>query len=198
MRIEESLSQTGIGFASTSSIKEQTLEAFRSSREYRHAFVEEAIRSRVTSQIKSLRDEAGLDHAQLAERMGKRMSWVYRLEDPNAALPTIPTLLHVAEAFDISLDVRFRSFSGLLEDVMSLEPASFVVPSFESEMRAGAFWRSRRRRKPTPRAKHRHRSRRGRKPSANHAMPERNVARAGIGAGRFMSSSQLASLIDEG
>src|SRR6266851_3332809 len=103
MNIEKSRSQTQAGFA-TSSIKEQVLGGLQASKEYRHAFIEESIRTRVTAQIKALRDAMKMDYKQFADQINKKVSWVYRLEDPNAPPPTIPTLLQVAAAFDIGLD----------------------------------------------------------------------------------------------
>jgi transcriptional regulator with XRE-family HTH domain len=126
-------------FANTSSIKEQMLDGLQSSKEYRHAFVEESIRTRITAQIKALRDAREWDYKQFAEQIDKKVSWVYRLEDPNAAPPTIPTLLQVAAAFDVGLDVRFRSFSALVADVTTLGPESFVVPAFGEELKMGSF-----------------------------------------------------------
>lgn len=147
MEIERSPLQIQQGFASTGSIKEQMLDGLRASREYRHAFVEESVRTRITAQVKALRDARGWDYKQFAEQIDRKVPWVYRLEDPNVAPPTIPTLLQVAAAFDIGLDVRFRSFSEVLDDVATLGPKSFGVPSFEEELRTGAFSRGRHRRK---------------------------------------------------
>jgi transcriptional regulator with XRE-family HTH domain len=147
MRTERSSSQTPAEFANTSSIKEQVLDALRDSKEYRCAFVEESIRTRITAQVKALRDAREWDYKQFAEQISKKVSWAYRLEDPNAAPPTIPTLLEVATAFDVGLDVRFRPFSELLDDVTALSPESFVVPSFEEEMKIGSFSQGRHRRR---------------------------------------------------
>jgi transcriptional regulator with XRE-family HTH domain len=123
------------------------LDGLRASQEYRNAFIEESICTRIAAQIRALRDARGWNYKQLAELINKKVSWVYRLEDPNATPPTIPTLLQVAAAFDIGLDVRFRSFSELLEDVTTLGAESFLVPSFEEEMSTDAFSRAKRRRK---------------------------------------------------
>ena len=125
------------------------LEALKSSRDHRHAFIEESIATRLTAQIHALRVENGWSHQEFADRLGKKLSWVYRLEDPNTPPPTIPTLLGVAETLDIGLDVRFRRFSELLDDATKLTPESFLVPSFEAEVRAGAFR--------SPRIRRRHR-----------------------------------------
>jgi len=147
MPTERSLSQTSIESADTSSIRQQMLHAFQTGKEYRHSFVEEAIRSRLTAQIKNIREHRQWDYKKFAEEIGKKISWAYRLEDPNSAHPTIPTLLQVAEAFDVALDVRFSSFSELLDDVTTLNPKSFQVASFGEEMGLGAFSRVKRTRK---------------------------------------------------
>ena len=147
MNIEKSSSQTRAELASTSSIREQVLDGFRASKEYRHAFVEESIRSHIAAQIRALQDEKKWDYRTFAEKMNRKASWVYRLEDPNAPPPTIPTLLQVAEAFDVGLDVRFRAFSEFLDEVTTLRHESFLVPSFEEELKNGAFLQVKRRRR---------------------------------------------------
>jgi transcriptional regulator with XRE-family HTH domain len=122
-----------------SSTKRQMLNNLQTGNEYRQAFVEEAIRTRITAQIHALRMANQLDYKQFADKLGKKVAWAYRLEDPNQAPPTIPTLLQIAGALDIAVDVRFLRFSELLNDVISLDETSFFVPSFEAEMKADAF-----------------------------------------------------------
>jgi transcriptional regulator with XRE-family HTH domain len=178
-----SAQQAGLGSVSINSIKQQMLEALKD-KEYRQAFIEESIRSRITAQINALRNEREWDYRTFAESIGKKLSWAYRLEDPNSAAPTIPTLLEVAQAFDIGLDVRFRRFSELLEDVTTMTPKSFLVPSFDSELQVGAFNKRRNRRK-------RHSGyrkspklvRRSKRPSGEASMPEM------IGSTRFALAS---------
>jgi hypothetical protein len=69
----------------------------------------------------------------------KAPSWVFRLEDPNQPPPTISTLLQVAEAFDVDLEISFRSFSSVLDLVERMTPESFEVPSFDEELDGGAL-----------------------------------------------------------
>ncbi len=139
--------QAGTGSANINSIKHQMLESMRASKDFRYGFIEEAIRSRLTAQINALRDERGWDLKTFADKLGKKLSWAYRLEDPNESVPTVPTLLEVAETFDIGLDVRFRRFSELLDDATTLTSESFAVPSFDSELRNMAFGHPPRKRK---------------------------------------------------
>lgn len=122
-----------------SSVSEQLLENFKSSREYRHAFVEEKTQTSIAAQIKAIREERGLTQPEFAKAMGKSQSWVSRLEDPNQPPPTIPSLLAVAETFDVDLDVSFGRFSELLRRLENMTPESFEVPSFDEELKSGAF-----------------------------------------------------------
>ena len=71
--------------------------------------------------------------------LNKSQSWVSRLEDPNKTIPTIPTLLLLAKAFDVDLDVRFGPFSRMLHQLSGLTPEGFQVPSFDEEYRRGIF-----------------------------------------------------------
>jgi transcriptional regulator with XRE-family HTH domain len=124
---------------STSSVSEQLLENFKISREYRHAFVEEKTRTGIAAQIKAIREERSLKQPEFAKAMSKSQSWVSRLEDPNQPPPTIPSLLAVAEAFDVDLEIRFGRFSELLRRLDTITPESLEVPSFEEELNGGAF-----------------------------------------------------------
>ena len=119
--------------ANTPLIRRQLIQSLGTSRAYRHAFIEEAIRTRITAQIKALRDKQGWDYKQFASELKKKLAWAYRLEDPNAAPPTIPSLLEVAETFDVGVDVRFVPFSLLVDDAISLKPESFQVASFKDD-----------------------------------------------------------------
>jgi len=162
----------------TSSIKQQILNNLQTSKEYRQAFVEENIRARITAQIHALRTEKGWDYKQFAEKINKKTSWAYRLEDPNEAPPTIPSLLELADAFDVALDVRFRTFSQLLNDITTLTPTSFIVRSFESELKAGVFSKPRRGRKVRGHRQHRHKIVESIKRSRKHVRSDADYHRA--------------------
>ena len=133
MKTVESSLPTAQDAANTPLIRRQLIQSLGTSKAYRHAFVEEAIRTRITAQIKVLRDKQGWDYKQFASELKKKLAWAYRLEDPNAAPPTIPSLLEVAESFDVGLDVRFAPFSVLVDDAISLKPESFQVASFKDD-----------------------------------------------------------------
>ena len=118
---------------STSSIRDQLLESFRTSEDYRHAFVEEKVRTGVAAQIRAIRERQQMDQKEFAKKLRKATSWVYRLEDPNEAVPTISTLLDVAKALDVDLEVRFGSFSELLDRLTRLSSDTLSVPKFNDD-----------------------------------------------------------------
>lgn len=133
MPTEELLSRTDDVSCRTSSVTEELILNLRASKDYRSAYVEEKIRSGVAAQIKAIREKQGLTQAELARKLGKTQSWVARLEDPNQTFPTVPTLLRVAEALDVDLDVSFVSFSRGITRLTSLTPQDLVAAKFSDE-----------------------------------------------------------------
>jgi len=118
----------------TSSVWGQLFQNFRTGKEYRHAFVEEKVRTSIAAQIKAIREHQRMKQPDFAEKLHKSQSWVSRLEDPNQAAPTIPSLLQVAEAFDVDLEVRFDRFSELLDRMDQMAEGSLQVPNFKEEL----------------------------------------------------------------
>jgi ribosome-binding protein aMBF1 (putative translation factor) len=133
--IEELFRQTQVGSHHTSSVKNDILENFKSSKEYRHAFVEEKVRTQLAIQTKTIREQREMSRPTLARLMRKANSWVFRLEDPNQPPPTIPTLLKVAEAFDVDLEISFRPFSHLLNRLEHMTAESFSVTENKHELK---------------------------------------------------------------
>jgi transcriptional regulator with XRE-family HTH domain len=105
-------------------------------KEFRHAFVEENIKTGLALQIRSLREKAGLSQPALARTAGKTQSVISRLEDPNYGKFTIRTLLDLARAFDVALLVKFVPFSKLLGELKDLSPAALAVNNYDDERRA--------------------------------------------------------------
>lgn len=114
------------------STRDQILNNFRLGREYRNSFVEEKVRSAIAAQVRALR--GGMRQAEFAALLEKNQSWISRLEDPNAEAPRISTLVYVANALDIDIDIRFRPFSELLTEIEGLSDETFAaIPSFTQE-----------------------------------------------------------------
>jgi transcriptional regulator with XRE-family HTH domain len=133
MSAEKSQRKTGHESGGTSSVRAELLDSFKTGKDYRHAFVEEKVRSHIAAQIRALREERGLTQPELAAMMDKTQSWVSRLEDANQPPPTIMSLLQVAEAFDVDFEISFSPFSKLLDRLSTMTPDSLKVPGFEND-----------------------------------------------------------------
>lgn len=72
MVIEKSPLPTVNESANTSSVGDQLLQSLKSSRSYRHAFVEEKVRSNIAAQISANREQRGMKQPELARVMVSR------------------------------------------------------------------------------------------------------------------------------
>jgi transcriptional regulator with XRE-family HTH domain len=102
-------------------------------REYRHLYVAANIRNGVAFQIRALRESRGWTQRDLGERTGMAQERISQLEDPDYGRVTLKTLLRLADAFDVSLAVRFEPFSSLVDWVTSVSQESLRVPSFADD-----------------------------------------------------------------
>lgn len=105
---------------------------------YRDAYVSEHVRRGIAAQIRALRDQRGWNQGKLSDLLGKPQSVVSRLEDPGYGKVTVQTLLEIASAYDIALQVRFVSYSTFLQQTRTLTGASMQVPSFQDDLAAKA------------------------------------------------------------
>lgn len=104
------------------------------SREYREALVFENVYTGISSQIRVLREQRELSQAALGRKAKMAQERISILEDPNAETkPTLNTLLRVASAYDVGLDVRFVPFSTVLDRSTKTDSSELEVPSFDEE-----------------------------------------------------------------
>jgi transcriptional regulator with XRE-family HTH domain len=121
----------------TTSVKKQLFESFLDD-EYREAFVSERVRSAIGLQIQAMRAQRDkMTQKQLGDMLGgKQQPWVSKLEDPEDGWLTVATLLDVAAAFKVDLEIKFRPFSSGLEALASPDPNYYVIPGFPQEKEA--------------------------------------------------------------
>lgn len=104
-------------------------------KETRELFVEEHVTTGIPFQIHALREKLGLTQTELAKRAGMAPERISVLEDPNYEfIPKIPTLLKLANVFDVPLIVRFGSWRNLFEWETQLSPADLAPATFEEEL----------------------------------------------------------------
>ena len=105
-------------------------------KEFRDAFVDEFIRNGIAFQIRALRHRENWSQKELGDKTGKPQNVISRLEDPSYGSFTIKTLLEMASAFDVALQVRFVPFSELEKSSRRLTPADLAVARFSDEKSA--------------------------------------------------------------
>jgi transcriptional regulator with XRE-family HTH domain len=114
------------------SARDKLAEKFKN-KEYRDAFVAEQIFSRLPLKIRTIREDQELTQKQLGYLADMAQTWVSKLEDPNYGKLTISTLLKLASAFDVALQIDFVPFSRILDGAVRIRSSSFSVPKFEED-----------------------------------------------------------------
>ncbi len=99
-------------------------------KEYRHAYADENLNATIATQIKVLREQRELTQEVLARTAGMKQSMISRYENVNYSSWSINTLRKLAEAFDVFLDVRYRSFRELVETTERFSREALQVPAF--------------------------------------------------------------------
>lgn len=102
-------------------------------KEYRHAYADEALNATIATQIKVLREQRDLTQEALAREAQMKQSMISRYENVNYSSWSIKTLKKLAEAFDVFLEVRFRSFRSLVESAETLSREALQVAAFTDD-----------------------------------------------------------------
>lgn len=117
---------------STYSIRDQLRKNLADKR-YRDSFVAEQIFSGLPLKIFHLRKARFKNQQEFADKLDRKQSWVSQLENPNYGRLTLSTLLQIASACDVALEVDFVPFSRLLEKTVGLTEEWFRVPSYKDD-----------------------------------------------------------------
>ena len=105
--------------------------------EFREAFKLENVYTSICFQIRALREQRETSQKELGRLVKPIMAQerISILEDPNAdTRPTLTTLLRIADALDVGLDVRFVPFSKVLKRSVNTDMNQLRVQSFEDEL----------------------------------------------------------------
>lgn len=97
---------------------------------YRHAYMDEHVRSLIAYQLRCIREKKGLNQKQFAQLLGKPQSVVSRLENVEYGKVTVQTLLDLSRKLDVSLIVKFVSFPEFLESYNDISPGKLAVESY--------------------------------------------------------------------
>ncbi len=102
---------------------------------YRDAYVASLIRIGLPLEIRALRKSREWTQPQLAEYAGMAQPRISEIEKPGERRLNIETLLRLASAFDVGLQVRFVPFSELIGWSEALDLDDFSVETFEGELK---------------------------------------------------------------
>ncbi len=103
-------------------------------KQYRHAFVASQIRIGLPLQCRALREGRRWTQPQLAQAAGMSQPRISEIERPGERKLNIETLLRLAEAFDVALDVRFVTFREFVDTADGLDLDNFSVKPFEEDL----------------------------------------------------------------
>lgn len=119
----------------TASVKRDLLAGLRGDLEYRHAWNLENVYTGVCFQLRALREQRGWSQAALGKAARMAQERISILEDPNSdTKPTLNTLLRLADACDVGLDVRFVPYKTVIDRSVNTDLKTLEVPSFDEEL----------------------------------------------------------------
>lgn len=121
---------------SIATTKRDLLESLKD-REFRAAFNLENVYTTVCFQLRALREQRDLSQGEFGRQVKPKMAQerISILEDPNAeSKPTLNTLLRLADAADVGLEVRFVPFSTVLSRSVHTDMRELRVDSFTDEL----------------------------------------------------------------
>jgi transcriptional regulator with XRE-family HTH domain len=104
-------------------------------KKYRDQYVASQINIGLPFQVRALRQQRNWTQGQLASKTGMAQPRISEIETAGTRHLNLETLLRLASAFDVALDVRFVPFSELVDRSDAFDPDSFAVPSFSTELK---------------------------------------------------------------
>lgn len=91
--------------------------------EYKYAYLEEHLYSRIAIQLAKARRQQGLTQEELAVRVGTKQSGIARVEDVNYRGWKVETLAAYARALGLHLIIKFGTEEEALDDLQEFDIA---------------------------------------------------------------------------
>jgi transcriptional regulator with XRE-family HTH domain len=101
---------------------------------YRDAYVAAQIEIGLPFQARALRQAREWTQEQLAELAGMSQPRIAEIERPGKRKFNLDTLLRIASALDVGLEVRFVPLTTIIDHAESFDPDSFSIPTFAEEL----------------------------------------------------------------
>jgi transcriptional regulator with XRE-family HTH domain len=98
----------------------------------REAYLSAQTRTKLTNQIRAIRNQRGWSQGEFAKKLGKPQSNVSRIENREYGSFTLSTLFTLANTFDCGLIVEFVPYDDFLRRTHDLSLSHLEVPYFSS------------------------------------------------------------------
>ena len=98
--------------------------------DYRQEYLKATLTAWVVNQLKTLRRQRKWTQQDVAERADTPQSGIARAESEDYGSWSTNTLLALAKAFDVALEIRFVPWTQYMRDMADTSPERMEVPSF--------------------------------------------------------------------
>lgn len=111
----------------------QSLKSEFQSEDYRYAYAESFLNTKLAAQIKVLREARGKTQAEMGSLIGTKQSGFSRFEDVNHRVWKTDTLWKIARALGVRLDVSFETFGSLIDQKERFNRQFLERPDFAND-----------------------------------------------------------------
>jgi transcriptional regulator with XRE-family HTH domain len=112
----------------------QSLKTEFHDEDYRYAYAQSFLNTKLASQIKTLREQRGMTQERVAAEMKIKQPGYRRFEDVNHAVWKTDSLWNIARAMGVRLDINFKTFGTLPDEKKQLNKESLQLPKFEDDL----------------------------------------------------------------
>jgi len=101
--------------------------------DYRYAYAESFLNTKLAAQIKVLRELRGKTQAEMGCLIGTKQSGFSRFEDVNHTVWKTDTLWRIARALSVRVDISFETFGSLIDQKERFSRQSLERPDFAND-----------------------------------------------------------------
>jgi transcriptional regulator with XRE-family HTH domain len=111
----------------------QTLKTEFQDENYRYAYAESFLNTKIAAQVKTLREQRKKTQAEVAAQMGIKQPGYRRFEDVNHSVWKTDSLWAIARALGVRLNISFETFGTLPDDKKRFNKEALRRPEFKDD-----------------------------------------------------------------
>jgi len=101
--------------------------------DYRYAYAESFLNTKIATQIRTLREQRNKKQVDVGAAIGTKQSGYSRFEDVNHSVWKTDTLWKIAKALDVRLNISFETFGSLIDEKERFNRESLQRPDFKND-----------------------------------------------------------------